>query len=119
MIDLNTNQSKKVNSMIKQLCSNCVSNSYCLLLDDQCVQLLSNQALYCNYFKKYILPLDQALYVELLSAEGKAKTCEMCNLLFIPTGKKQKYCSRCKRKRHNEISKKYLSEKRKGVDNLG
>lgn len=119
MINLDMKQSRKVNTMIKQLCSNCVANGHCMLLDDQCVQLISNQGLYCNYFKKYVLPLNRDLHVELLSAEGKAKTCEMCNSLYIPTGKKQRFCSECRRKRHSEASKKYQSEKNREIDNLG
>lgn len=118
VIEINSIQSKIINSMIKRLCSNCVCGCYCLLLDDSCVQLISSQGLYCNYFKKYILPLESDLYIELMNAQGQTKRCEMCNNLYVPKGKKQKYCDSCKKKRHLDASKKYLHDKRHSVDNL-
>ena len=109
MIKIDKKQSKTINSLIRKSCCNC-KDSYCLLLDDECVQLLSNQYLYCNYFKRAVLPLDEKLFIE-LCGEDKCKRCEMCNSIFIANSNKQKYCNRCKTRRHREASKNYLRNK--------
>lgn len=53
VIKINSQQSRKINALIRRLCCNCVSGN-CLLLDDgeehNCVQLISKYGIYCNYF---------------------------------------------------------------------
>ena len=110
MIKIDKKQSKAINSLIRKSCCNC-KDSYCLLLDDECVQLLSNQYLYCNYFKRAVLPLDEKLFIE-LCGEDKCKRCEMFNSIFIANSSKQKYCKRCKNKRQREASKNWVRNKR-------
>ena len=49
MVKLDYNQSRKVNKLIREECCNCADGN-CILLDDACVQLISQQYIYCNYF---------------------------------------------------------------------
>ncbi len=56
---------RRVNKLVKELCS-CYDNGNCILLDDgephKCVQIISCSGIYCNYFKKAVLPADKELY---------------------------------------------------------
>ena len=45
MVKLDYNQSRKVHKLIREECCNCVDGS-CILLDDACVQLISQQYIY-------------------------------------------------------------------------
>ena len=97
-------QSHKVNELVRKLCCNCIKGN-CLLLDDgeehQCVQLISISGIYCNYFKKAVLPADKELEAEIYG-NGR-KRCKECGSQFAPTAKTQQYCKACavKRKRRN------------------
>ncbi len=63
-------QSAAVHRLVQRLCANCDGDGSCLLLDDgeshRCVQLISIYGIYCNYFKKAVLPADKELYEEIL-----------------------------------------------------
>lgn len=60
----------RVNKLVRRLCS-CCDRGNCILLDDgephKCVQLISRTEIYCNYFKRAVLPADKELYKEILT----------------------------------------------------
>lgn len=66
---LTPKQSAAVHRLVRRLCANCDEDGNCLLLDDgerhRCVQLISLYGVYCNYFKKAVLPADKALYEQI------------------------------------------------------
>ena len=66
---LTPKQSAVVHRLVRRLCANCDEDGRCLLLDDgerhRCVQLISLYGVYCNYFKKAVLPADKALYEQI------------------------------------------------------
>lgn len=97
---ITTKQSKQINALIKRLCCNCEDGN-CLLLDDgdehSCVQLISKSGIFCNYFKKGVLPADNQLYTEIMSKE-KGKKYILCNSYFKPKAKNQRYCQNCAKK---------------------
>ena len=64
MVKLDYNQARKVHKLIREECCNCVDGN-CILLDDSCVQLISQQYIYCNYFLRAVLPQDKSLHAEL------------------------------------------------------
>lgn len=70
VIKITTEQSEKVNALIRDSCCNCADDS-CLLLEDSeehsCVQLICKYGIYCNYFLKAVLPADRNLYDEILN----------------------------------------------------
>ena len=55
----------RVNKLVRRLCC-CYDRGNCILLDDgelhRCVQMLSLSGIYCNYFKRAVLPADKELY---------------------------------------------------------
>lgn len=66
---------KRVNKLVRRLCS-CHDRGNCILLDNgdphRCVQIISNSGIYCNYFKRAVLPADKNLYQE-IKAYNKEK----------------------------------------------
>lgn len=66
---LTPKQSATVHRLVRRLCANCDEDGSCLLLDEgerhRCVQLISLYGVYCNYFKKAVLPADKALYEQI------------------------------------------------------
>lgn len=62
-------QSAAVHRLVQRLCANCDGDGNCLLLGDgeshRCVQLISVYGIYCDYFKKALLPADKELYEEI------------------------------------------------------
>ena len=70
-VKINSQQSRKINALIRRLCCNCV-NGNCLLLDDgeehSCVQLISKYGVYCNYFKNAVLPADKELFADVMKS---------------------------------------------------
>lgn len=69
ILKLNSKQSAKVRRLARRECCNCVDGN-CLLLDNgeecKCVQLISRYGIYCNYFRKAVLPAEKELYEEIL-----------------------------------------------------
>ena len=59
---------RRVNKLVKSLCS-CYDRGNCILLDDgdphKCVQIISCSGIYCNYFKRAVLPADKELYEQI------------------------------------------------------
>ena len=68
ILKLTAKQSAKLRKLARRECCNCVDGN-CLLLDDgeecKCVQLISRYGIYCNYFRKAVLPAEKELYKEL------------------------------------------------------
>ena len=58
----------RVNELVKTLCC-CYDDGNCILLDDgeqhKCVQIISCMGIYCNYFKRAVLPADKELYKQI------------------------------------------------------
>ena len=77
ILKLTAKQSAKVRKLAHRECCNCVGGN-CQLLgisqkrcsDDgeecKCVQLISRYGIYCNYFRKAVLPAEKELYEEIL-----------------------------------------------------
>ncbi len=90
-------QSRKINVLIRRLCCNCADGN-CLLLDDgeehSCVQLISRYGIYCNYFKKAVLPADKELFAAVMDKQ-LGKRCVLCGKGFTPKSKNQRYCPHC------------------------
>lgn len=111
-IKINSQQSRKINALIRQLCCNCV-NGNCLLLDNgeehNCVQLISKYGVYCNYLLSSVLPADKELYAEIMKPKN-TKRCLMCNSAFVPKSNRQKYCEPCAKQ---EARKKDAERKRR------
>ena len=59
---------RRVNKLVKNRCS-CYDGGNCILLDDgdphKCVQIISCSGIYCNYFKRAVLPSDKELYAQI------------------------------------------------------
>ena len=77
ILKLTAKQSAKVRKLARRKCCNCVDGN-CLLLsagksicsdngeECKCVQLISQYGIYCNYFRKAVLPAEKELYEEIL-----------------------------------------------------
>lgn len=69
ILKLNAKQSAKARKLARRECCNCYKGN-CILLDDgeecKCVQLISRYGIYCNYFRKAVLPGEKELYEEIL-----------------------------------------------------
>ena len=112
MKELNQKQRTRINQLIRKECANLTTDGDCLCLGDKCPQLNSFYHLYCNYFRKAILPLDKELSVELAEDPKTLKTCKCCGKAFMPTKKKQRYCDRCRDKKHKESARESQAKKR-------
>lgn len=77
ILKLNSKQSAKVRKLARRECCNCVDGNCRLLGNSQkrcsddgepcrCVQLISRYGIYCNYFRKAVLPAEKELYEEIL-----------------------------------------------------
>lgn len=111
MVKLNYQQSRRVNKLIRKECCNCVDDN-CVLLDCECVQLISQHHIYCKYILCAVLPLDENLSAELCSKN--AKRCEVCEKYFTPKSNRQKYCASCSEKKRSEYMRNYMRDKRLG-----
>ena len=92
-------QSRKVNTLVKRECCNCVDGN-CLLLDDGdecvCPQLIS-YSLLCKWFRIAVLPADKLLYAELMNTEDKRR-CIECGASFASSSNSVKYCPECRKR---------------------
>lgn len=61
-------QRGRVSKLVHRLCC-CYDHGNCILLDDgelhRCVQIISFTGIYCNYFKRAVLPADKELYTQI------------------------------------------------------
>lgn len=75
---LDNGQYRKARKLVHECCNH--NNANCIALDDGetcvCVQSIS-YSLLCKWFRAAILPLDKALYAELMQ-RGNAKRCDGC-----------------------------------------
>ena len=69
MMKITPKQVERVHRLVKELCANCDEDGNCILLDDgeahRCVQLISIYGIYCNYFRRAVLPSDSELYAQI------------------------------------------------------
>lgn len=111
-VKINSQQSRKINALIRRLCCNCV-NGNCLLIDDgeehSDVQLISKYGVYCNYFKNAVLSANKELFADVMKTRNE-KHCQICGKAFVPKSKNQRYCTECakvqKRKKAAERQRK-------------
>ena len=59
-----------------------------------CVQSIS-YSLLCRWFQAAVLPLDAALYAEIIKDRDKVKRCCECGATFQPKSNRAKYCAAC------------------------
>lgn len=99
IIRLSSQQSRRVNSLVKRECCNCDGGN-CLLLDDGdaciCPQLIS-YSLLCKWFRVAVLPADKLLYAELMNTEDKRR-CIECGASFASSSNSVKYCPECRKR---------------------
>ena len=93
---MNYPQYRKARKLTHECCNYCDGN--CLLLDDGeecvCVQSIS-YALLCRWFRAAVLPLDGALYAEIIQSRDSVKRCAVCGTAFTPKSNRAKYCPDC------------------------
>ena len=110
---MNYRQYRKARRLTHECCNYCDGN--CLLLDDGeecvCVQSISYSVL-CRWFQAAVLPLDAALYAELME-RSQALRCRECGTLFSPRRTNCLYCPDCAKKRKRQ-SKKLWARKHRG-----
>ena len=62
---IHPSQLRLVNKLVKTLCC-CYDRGNFIMLDNgephKCVQIISCSGIYCNYFKRAVLPADKELY---------------------------------------------------------
>ena len=80
---MNYPQYRKARKLTHECCNYCDGN--CLLLDDGeecvCVQSIS-YSLLCRWFRAAVLPLDGALYAEIIQSRDSVKRCAVCGAAF-------------------------------------
>ena len=68
VLKITPKQRTRINALVRKACCNCYKGN-CLLLDDgeetKCVQLISRHGIYCNYFRRAVLPSDSELYAQI------------------------------------------------------
>ena len=67
-LKIKPSQRGRVNKLVRRLCC-CYDHGNCILLDDgephRCVQIISLTGIYCNYFKRAVLPADKELCAQI------------------------------------------------------
>ena len=108
-------QRARCNRLIRRLCAN-YDGGNCLPLDDGegcvCAQMIS-YSLLCRWFQAAVLPLDAALYAEIIKDRDEVKRCCECGATFQPKSNRAKYCAACakrmrRRKEAERQRKRYL-----------
>ena len=93
-------QRRKANALIRKICCN-YDNGNCIALDDGeecvCVQSIS-YSLICKWFVTAVLPVDKALYAEIMGRG--VKHCTECGAAYAPGSNRAKYCEACTEKVH-------------------
>ena len=79
---IHPSQLRRVNKLVKTLCC-CYDRGNCIMLDDgephKCVQIISCSGIYCNYFKRAVLPADKELYTQIKRLNQSKKKGELQN----------------------------------------
>ena len=79
---IHPSQLRRVNKLVKTL-GCCYDRGNCIMLDDgephKCVQIISCSGIYCNYFKRAVLPADKELYGQIKRLNQSKEKGEMQN----------------------------------------
>ena len=119
-INLTLKQFSEIKTMIKSRCCNCYQGN-CLLLDDgdthTCPQLITPSHIICRYFLACVLPSGNAL-LKSVTGQTPVETivCALCCKKTERTGRNQKFCSDCAKKKQRKRNAEYMSAKRSRVD---
>ena len=118
-IKLTLKQFAEIKTMIKSRCCNCYQGN-CLLLDDgdayTCPQLITPSHIICRYFLDAVLPADKMLLKDLRSESVVMMVCSLCGKKTERTGRNQKFCPACAKKKQRQRNAEYMSAKRSRVD---
>jgi len=99
---MDNSQYRKARKLVHECCN--YDDGNCIALDDGetcvCVQSIS-YSLLCKWFRAAVLPLDAALYAEVME-RGSAKRCAGCGSFFLPPKHNSLYCPACVEKRRRE-----------------
>ena len=118
--NLTLKQFAEIKTMIKSRCCNCYQGN-CLLLDDgdthTCPQLITPSHIICRYFLACVLPSDNAL-LKSVTGQTPVETivCALCGKKTERTGRNQKFCPDCAKKKQRQRNAEYMSAKRSRVD---
>ena len=119
-LKLTLKQFAEIKTMIKSRCCNCYQGN-CLLLDDgdthTCPQLITPSHIICRYFLACVLPSDNAL-LKSITGQTPVETvvCALCGSKTGRTGRNQKFCPDCAKKKQRQRNAEYMSAKRSRVD---
>lgn len=119
-INLNPQSFSSVMTLIKKQCCN-YYQSNCLLLDDgdshTCPQKITPSHIICRYFLDAVLPADKTLMKALKSVPTAVMlTCSLCGSKTERTGRNQKFCPDCAKKKQRQRNAEFMSAKRSRVD---
>ena len=118
--NLTLKQFAEIKTIIKSRCCNCYQGN-CLLLDDgdthTCPQRITPSYIICRYFLGAVLPSDNTL---MKSVTGQTPVemvvCALCGSKTERTGRNQKFCPDCAKKKQRQRNAEYMSAKRSRVD---
>ena len=119
-LNLTLKQFAEIKTIIKSRCCNCYQGN-CLLLDDgdthTCPQLITPSHIICRYFLACVLPSDNAM-LKSISGQTPAETivCALCDSKTERTGRNQKFCPDCGKKKQRQRNAEFVSAKRSRVD---
>lgn len=119
-INLTLKQFAEIKTMIKSRCCN-YYQSNCLLLDNgdsqTCPQKITPSHIICRYFLDCVLLSDNAL-LKSISGQTPVETvvCALCGSKTERTGRNQKFCPDCAKKKQRQRNAEYMSAKRSRVD---
>ena len=99
---------RQIKTLARKECCNCIDGK--CMMDHNCHVIsprypsVHDGAIDCDYFLQCVLPIDPNLnklvWNELLREEEmeqpQDKICAWCGNPFLPSNKRQQYCSRCK-----------------------
>lgn len=119
-INLNLQSFSSVMTLIKKQCCNYYQGN-CLLLDDgdshTCPQRITPSHIICRYFLDSVLPADKTLQRSLISnTTAIMLTCALCGRKTERTGRNQKFCPACAKKKQRQRNAEYMSAKRSRMD---
>ena len=101
-LPLTPSQQSAVSRLIQKECCN-YDHGICLQTDRACAQR-DKPFLFCDWFYKAVLPLDEELYQPFADLRGDAakqapipdaKQCILCGRDFQPGSNRAKYCKAC------------------------
>ena len=119
-INLNSQSFSSVMTLIKKQCCNYYQGN-CLLLDDgdthTCPQRITPSHIICRYFLDCVLPSDKALMKSVMGQiPVETVVCALCGSKTERTGRNQKFCPDCAKKKQRQRNAEFMSAKRSRVD---